>query len=254
MGGRRHRASAAVTRTALDGEADLKHFDRAFALTNRLRTEGTDNLIAAAKECGVRRFLAQSFCGWPYARTGGMVKCETDPLDAVPPAELGRSLAAIQYLERTVVAAQEFVGIVLRYGALYGPNTGILARSIIEQLRRRRMPLIGAGGGWWSFVHVDDAAEATALAVEKGEAGIYNVVDSDPAPVSEWLTSLAVLSSSPRPIRIPKWLARLAAGEHLVVMMTDARAGSNAKAKRELLWTLTYDSWRQGFAKVLVSL
>ena len=229
---------------------DLRKFDRSFAGSNRLRTEGTDNLLAAAVDCGVKRFVAQSYCGWPYARAGGHVKSEEDPLDPDPPAEQRRSLEAIRHLEEAVTEYAAPVGVVLRYGAFYGPGTGLFDPAAIEQVRKRRMPVIGGGGGWWSFIHVDDAADATAIAVERG-AGVYNIVDDDPAPVSDWLPATAAMLKAKPPLHAPAWLARLLAGDHLVVMMTQSRAGSNAKAKRELGWRPRRSSWRQGFAEVI---
>ncbi len=178
--------------TDLAGATDLRHFDRAFASSNRLRTEGTDNLLAAARQAGVKRFIAQSFCGWVFARNGAAVKTETDALDPNPPEELRRTLDAIRYLEQAVITSSQPEGIVLRYGAFYGPDTGIFDHAMIEQIRHRRVPLIGDGGGWWSFVHADDAAAATVAAVERGKPGnIYNIVDDEPAQVSEWLPALA---------------------------------------------------------------
>jgi nucleoside-diphosphate-sugar epimerase len=237
--------------TSLSAASDLRRFDRSFAVTNRLRTEGLQNLLAAARQAGTRRIVAQSFCGWPYARTGGPVKSEDDPLDPEPPQELRRTLEAIRYLENTVTAASEIDGLVLRYGAFYGPGTGLFDRRMIDELRRRRVPLIGDADGWWSFLHIDDAAAATAIAVERGAPGIYNIVDDEPAPVSEWLPALAGMLGTRAPRRVPKWLARIVAGAHAVAMMTEARAGSNAKAKRELSWQPAHASWRQGFAEVL---
>jgi nucleoside-diphosphate-sugar epimerase len=237
--------------TALSGVSDLRRFDRVFALTNRLRTEGLDHLLAAAKQAGTRRVVAQSFGGWPFARTGGPVKTEKDPLDPDPPKQLRRTLDAIRYLESKTTGAFEGEGLVLRYGAFYGPATGMLDRSMIEQLRRRRVPLIGEANGWWSFLHIDDAAAATAIAIERGAPGIYNIVDDEPAAVREWLPALAALVGAKPPLRVPKWLARLIAGEHIVTMMTETRAGSNAKAKRDLAWRPVHASWRQGFAEVL---
>jgi nucleoside-diphosphate-sugar epimerase len=237
--------------TDLAGVTDLRHFDRAFATTNRLRTEGTDFLLAAAREAGVKRFIAQSFCGWTYGRSGEPVKTEADALDGDPPEELRRTLEAIQYLEGAVAGSVSPEGIVLRYGSFYGPDTGMLSRAMIDQVRRRRVPLIGGGGGRWSFIHVEDAATATVAAIERGRPGeIYNIVDDEPAPVSEWLPALATLVGARPPIRVPAWLGRLFAGEHLVSMMTAVRAGSNAKAKRELGWQPAHPSWRQGFAEV----
>ncbi len=237
--------------TALSGASDLRRFDSVFALTNRLRTEGLDHLLVAAKQAGTPRVIAQSFGGWPFARTGGPVKTEKDPLDQEPPKQLRRTLDAIRYLENRTTNAFEGEGLVLRYGAFYGPGTGMLDRSMIDQLRRRRVPLIGEANGWWSFLHIDDAAAATAIAVEHGAAGIYNIVDDEPAPVREWLPALAALLGAKPPLRVPKWLARLIAGEHIVTMMTETRAGSNAKAKRDLSWRPAHASWRQGFAEVL---
>jgi 2-alkyl-3-oxoalkanoate reductase len=228
--------------TSLSAANDLRRFDRSFALTNRLRTEGLNNLLAAAK---------QSFCGWPYARQGSLVKSEDDPLDPEPPRELRRSIEAIRYLEHVVTTSRETAGVVLRYGAFYGPNTGLFDGPFIDQLRRRHVPLIGDANGWWSFLHVDDAAAATEIAVERGASGIYNIVDDDPARVRDWLPALAAMLSARAPRRIPEWLARIVAGEHIVTLMTEARAGTNEKAKRELSWQPKHPSWRQGFAEVL---
>ena len=237
--------------TSLRAANDLRRVERSFTLTNRLRTEGLQNLLAVARQTGTPRIVAQSFCGWPYARAGGPVKSEEDPLDPEPPRELRRTLEAIRYLERTVTDSSEIDGVVLRYGAFYGRGTGLFDGPLIDQLRRRRVPLIGNANGWWSFLRVDDAAAATAVAAERGAAGIYNIVDDEPAPVREWLPALAAALGARPPRHIPKWLARIGAGAHIVAMMTEARAGSNAKAKRELLWQPAHPSWRQGFAEVL---
>ena len=226
--------------TALAGLSDLKHFDRSFAETNRLRIEGTDALLAAAREAGAGRFVAQSFAGWPYAREGGAVKTEEDPLDETPVTTMRETLAAIRHLEQSVTDAG---GLALRYGGFYGAPDD----AQLELVRKRRFPIVGDGGGTWSFVHLDDAAAATALALERGAPGIYNVVDDDPAPIREWLPALAATIGAKPPRRIPRWLARLLAGEAAVVLMTESRGASNAKAKRELGWTLRYPSWRQGF-------
>ncbi|HKE40738.1 MAG TPA: NAD(P)-dependent oxidoreductase [Casimicrobiaceae bacterium] len=235
--------------TDLAGTLDLRKFERAFASSNRLRTIGTDHLLAAARACGVNRIVAQSYCGWPYARTGGYVKSEDDPLDPNPPQEQRRTLDAICYLEDTVTKATTPIGVVLRYGGFYGSDTGLFEAAVIEQFRKRRMPVIGGGTAWWSFVHVDDAAEATVLAVEQG-VGVYNIVDDDPAPVHAWLPATAAMLGAQPPLHVPAWLARLFVGEPLVVMMTESRAGSNAKAKRELGWRPRRPSWWQGFAEV----
>jgi len=237
--------------TALGDADDLRRFDRSFAATNRLRTAGLVNLLAAARQAGTRRLVAQSFCGWPYAPIGEPVKSEDDPLDSEPPRELRRILEAIRFLENTVTSSSEIDGVVLRYGAFYGPGTGILAAAMVDQLLRRRVPLIGSGNGWWSFLHVDDAAAATAIAVEHGAPGIYNIVDDEPAPVRDWLPALAAMLGARSPRRVPSWLARITAGAHIVAMMTQARAGSNAKAKRALSWRPAHPTWREGFARAL---
>jgi len=237
--------------TDLSAATDLRHFDREFANSNALRTRGTEHLLAASREAGVRRFIAQSYCGWPFARTGGPVKTETDELDPDPPQEFRRTLQAIQYLERTVAGSSKPEGIVLRYGSFYGPGTGMFAPVMVEQLRHRRVPLIGDGGGWWSFLHVDDAASAAVKAIDHGKAGgIYNIVDDDPAEVRQWLPALAHALGAKPPFHLPAWIARLLAGEHLVMMMTQGRAGSNARARRELDWEPAHPSWRQGFAEI----
>jgi nucleoside-diphosphate-sugar epimerase len=238
--------------TDLKGASDLRHFDRAFAVSNRLRTEGTDHLLAAARAAGVKRFIAQSFCGWPYARAGGAVKSEEDALDPEPPRELRRTLDAIRHLERAVTEAREVGGIVLRYGAFYGTDTGLFDGPFVKQIARRRVPMIGGGNGWWSFVHIEDAAAATALTIERGAPGnIYNIVDDEPAPVREWLPALAAMLGAKPPRRVPAWLGRLVAGAHLVTMMNEVRAGSNAKAKRELGWQPAHSTWRRGFVEIV---
>ena len=238
--------------TALAEMNDLRDFDAAFALTNRLRTEGTEHLLAGAREAGARRFVAQSYAGWPYAPTGGPVKTEDDPLDPEPVASMSKTLAAIRRLEATVTGAPEIEGIVLRYGALYGPGTGLTkGGEQVELVRKRRFPIVGDGGGVWSFVHVDDAAAATLAALERGAPGIYNVVDDEPAPVRAWMPALAKAAGAKPPRRLPRWLARLAAGEAVATMMTESRGASNAKAKRELGWQPAHPSWREGFISAL---
>ena len=239
--------------TALPGLSDnLRRPDEDFAATNRLRTEGTDNLLAAAREAGVRRVIAQSFAGWPHARVGGPVKAEDDPLDPNPPKHARRAHAAIRHLEEAVTGADGVEGLALRYGGFYGPGTSLAPDGVhADAVRRGRFPIVGSGAGVWSFVHVDDAASATAAAVTRGAPGVYNVVDDEPAPVAEWLPYLAELLGAKRPRHVPAWLGRLVAGEFGVVMMTDVRGASNAKAKRELGWEPRYPSWRQGFVEVL---
>jgi nucleoside-diphosphate-sugar epimerase len=231
------------------GALDMRHFDRDFALTNRLRTEGTDHLLSAGQAVGVRRFVAQSYGAWFYVRTGGPVKSEEDPLDPTLAREMRETLAAIGHLEEAVLGAWWTEGIVLRYGAFYGPGTS-MARGgeQFELVRRRKFPLVGDGGGVWSFIHIADAAEATVAATERGHRGVYNVVDDDPAPVAEWLPALAQTLGAKKPTRVPRFVGRLFAGEAGMVAMTDARGASNAKAKRELGWRPAHPSWRQGFA------
>jgi nucleoside-diphosphate-sugar epimerase len=229
--------------TALADVRFSKNLDRTFAQTNRLRREGTDALLAAAREAGVPRFVAQSFASMRYARVGGMVKSENDPLDTTPVAGMGETAAAMTYLDQAVTGAG---GIALRYGNFYGaPNDGLL-----EPVRKRQFPIVGDGDGFASFIHLDDAAAATVLALEHDGPAIYNIVDDEPAPVREWLPVLANALGAQPPRRFPVWLARLFAGETGVMLGTDARAASNAKAKRELGWTLRYPTWRQGFAEV----
>jgi nucleoside-diphosphate-sugar epimerase len=238
--------------TALPSRLNLRRFDRAFALTNRLRREGTDHLVAAARTARARRLIGQSYAGWPYAREGGPVKSEEDPLDPNPPAGFRDTLAAIRYLETAVLGADGLEGLALRYGNFYGPGTSIgEGGSILEDVRRRRVPIVGSGAGIWSFVQIEDAARATLAAVEHGPPGLYNVVDDEPAPVSEWLPALAAATGAKPPRRFPARLARLAIGEHGVAMMTEIRGASNAKAKRELGWEPKWASWRVGFREAL---
>ena len=228
---------------------DLRHFDRDFALTNRLRTEGTDHLLSAGRAVGVERFIAQSYTSWPYARTGGAVKGEDDPLDPTPAREMRESLAAIRHLEAAVTGADWTEGIVLRYGGFYGPGTSMSpGGEQLEMIRKRKFPVVGNGQGMWSFVHIADAAEATVLAVEHGQRGIYNVVDDEPAPVAEWLPAMAESIGAPRPWHVPRFVGRLLAGEAGAVMMTETRGASNVKAKRELGWEPRHPSWREGLA------
>jgi nucleoside-diphosphate-sugar epimerase len=234
--------------TGLAGMTSLRRFDHEFALTNRLRTEGTDNLLDAARAAGARRFVAQSYGNWNYARTGDAPKREEDPFDPAPPARQTRSLAAIRHVEAAVTEALDLEGIALRYGGLYGPGTNLsLGGDLVELVRRRKLPVIGDGAGVWSFLHVDDAAAATAAAIEGGAPGVYNVADDEPAPVAEWLPELARAIDAKAPRHVPVWLGRLAAGEVGVSMMTRIRGASNAKAKRDLGWLPHYRSWREGF-------
>jgi nucleoside-diphosphate-sugar epimerase len=239
--------------TALAG-VDMRHLERGFELTNRLRTEGTDYLLSAGQAVGVRRFVAQGISGFgAYARTGGPVKSEEDPLDPKPAREMRTNLAAIRHLEKAVLGAQWTDGIVLRYGAFYGPGTSMApGEESFEMVRRRKFPVVGDGGGVWSFIHVADAADATVAAVTHGSRGVYNVVDDEPAPVNEWLPALAQTLGAKKPMRVPRFIGRLFAGEAGVVMMTELRGASNDKAKRELQWRPEHPSWRHGFATTLL--
>ena len=232
--------------TALAGKPDAKHFDRYYALTNRLRTEGLDHLLAAAQAAGVPHVVAQSFTGWTNVRSGGWVKDEEDPLDPEPPKAQRETLAGIRYLEESVRKAD---GTVLRYGAFYGDAA---SDAVIPLIRKRQFPLVGGGTGYMSWVHLDDAATATVLALEQTARGVFNIVDDDPAPASEWLPYLAECLGAKPPLRLPAWVARLAAGDVAVSMSTRTRGSSNAHAKRELGWELRWPSWRQGFRDGLV--
>lgn len=246
--------------TALSGPMsirDARHPERfrGAIMTNRLRTEATDHLLAAARAVGARRFVAQSFGAFRFARTGGPVLTEADPFDPNdPPAALRTVQAGYLYLEQAVTTIEWGEGLALRYGGFYGPGTSVsLAPDahMAAPIRKRRFPIVGDGGGVSSHVHIEDAAAATVAAVERGQPGIYYVVDDDPAPVREWLPVLASALDAKPPRRVPRWLGRLAAGEAATAMMTEARGASNAKAKRELGWQLRYPSWRQGFGQGL---
>jgi nucleoside-diphosphate-sugar epimerase len=227
------------------GKPDFKHMDRWFATTIRLRSEGTDHLLAAAEATGVSHFVAQSYAGWNGIRKGGWVKTEEDPLDLYAGTVAHAGAVAIRHVEDVVVKAG---GAVLRYGWLYGPGA---TDDLVEPVRKRQFPVVGGGTGYCSWVHLDDAATATVLAVEQKARGVFNIVDDEPAPVSEWLPYLAACAGAKPPMRVPKWLARMLAGEVAVTMMTEGRGFSNAKARQELGWELRYPSWRQGFKEEL---
>jgi nucleoside-diphosphate-sugar epimerase len=232
--------------TALSGAPDMKHFDRWFAATNELRTRGTDHLLAAARAAGTPRFIAQSFTGWPYERSGTAIKDESAPLD--PHSTAPRTLEAIRYVEQAVTSASDLDGLVLRYGGFYGPGNALgEGGDMLEMVKKRRFPIVGGGEGVWSFVHIHDAAAATLCAVDTGAPGLYNVVDDDPAPVREWLPYLAEVLGAPRPLSVPAWLARPMLGAHGISMMTRVRGATNSKARAELGWQPRYPSWRQGF-------
>ena len=246
--------------TALSGPVSMREARRpdrsaAATMTNRLRTEGTDHLLAAGRAVGARRFVAQSFGAFRFAHTAGPVQTEADPLDPDdPPAPLRTAQAGYLYLEQAVTTIEWGEGLALRYGGFYGPGTSTsLAPDAVmaAPIRKRRFPIVGDGGGVFSHVHVEDAAAATAVAVERGRPGVYYIVDDEPAPVREWLPALASALDAKPPRRIPRWLARLAAGEAATAMMTETKGASNEKAKRELGWTPRYASWRQGFAQGL---
>ncbi len=230
--------------------SNMRRFDSYFAITNRLRTEGNDHLLAAARAAGARRFLAQSFGGWPFARDGALVKSEEEPLDPHPAKGMRTIHAAIRHLEEAVTGAEGIEGLVLRYGFFYGPGTSIATEpegAQVTAVRKRQLPVIGDGAGIWTFTHIDDAAAATALAVETGAPGLYNVVDDDPAPVSRWLPALADAVGAPPPRHVPRLLARIVGGESAVAMMCQIRGAANAKAKRELGWEPLWPSWQEGF-------
>lgn len=231
--------------TAIAGKPDMKHMDRWFATTNRLRTEGTDHLLAAAEATGVPHVVAQSYASWNGIRTGGWVKTEEDELDPMTGTAARPLMDAIRHLEEAVIRAG---GAALRYGGLYGPGA---TDDQVALVRKRQFPLVGDGAGYCSWVHLDDAASATVLAVEQRVRGVFNVVDDEPAPAREWLPYLAACAGAKPPMRVPAWLARLLAGDVAVTMMTQGRGFSNAKARHELGWQLRYPSWRQGFAAAL---
>lgn len=228
--------------TALSGGVNFKKFNESFAKTNELRTKGVDYLLEAAREAGATRFIVQSYTGWPNARTGNDVKAEEDELDPNPAPASRRTLAAIKYLESVVTTANDIEGLALRYGAFYGPGDPML-----ELIAQRKLPIVGSGTGVWSFIHFVDAASATTAAVERGAPGLYNIVDDEPAPVATWLPYLADALGAKPPRRLPAWLAKPMIGELGINAMTANRGSSNAKAKRELGWTLRYPTWREGF-------
>jgi nucleoside-diphosphate-sugar epimerase len=236
--------------TALSAmSGNTKKWDQDFAMTNRLRTEATDHLLAAARESDVQRFVAQSYGGhWTNQRTGGPVKTENDPLVDDPGKEARHSLRAIKHLEEAVTMAPGIEGVVLRYGNFYGPgNTMSRTGEMGELVRRAKFPVVGGGAGVWSWIHIDDAAVATVAAIERGAPGIYNVVDDDPAPIAEWLPYLAEQLGGKKPMRLPAWLAKPLIGQFGLDLMTTVRGSSNAKARRELGWSPQYPSWREGF-------
>jgi nucleoside-diphosphate-sugar epimerase len=231
--------------TSIARRPDMRRMDRWFAATDRLRTEGTDHLLAAAEAAGVTNFVAQGYASWNGIREGGWVKTEEDRLDPMAGTSAAPVMGALRHVEEVVVKAG---GAVLRYGWFYGPGA---VDELVELVRKRRFPLVGGGAGYCSWVHLDDAASATVLAVEQKATGVFNIVDDEPAPASEWLPYLAACAGAKRPMRVPAWLARLLAGQVAVTVMTEGRGFSNAKAKRELGWQLRYPSWRQGFKEGL---
>lgn len=240
--------------TAIPATVDMRHFDRDFALTNRLRTEGTDHLLSAGRAAGVKRVVAQGNAGVPYARTGGPAKREDAPLDEHPPQAMRQGMQALRHLEAAVGGATWTDGVVLRYGWFYGPGTSIALDppgSYVEALRTRRFPIVGRGTGVWSFIHIVDAASATVAAIEGGPAGTYNIVDDEPATVAEFLPVLAEAVGAKPPFRVPRLVGRIMAGEAAVMAMTELRGAVNDKAKRELGWEPRYPSWRQGFVEGL---
>src|SRR3954447_19428711 len=233
--------------TALSGKFDVKNVDSFFTKTNKLRTAGTDNLLAAAREAGVRRVIVQSYTGWPNSAGDGLAT-EDDALEQKPAAKARETIRAIDYLERTVPTAPDTDGIVLRYGGFYGPGTSLgQDGEITDRVRKRQFPIVGSGDGVWSFVHIDDAAAATVPAIDGAAPGLYNICDDQPAPVREWVPALAEAIGAKPPLRVPAAVARLLIGDNGVRMMTAIRGSSNAKAKRELGWRPAYPSWREGF-------
>ena len=234
--------------SALTGAGNFRKLDQEFALTNRFRTEVTATLLAAARTIGTRRFIAQSFCGWPYAKKGGPVKTEEDALDPKPLENFTKTLASIRYLEDTLRSTTFLEALALRYGNFYGPGTSIgKGGAVFKMVRQRRLPVIGGGGGVWSFIHILDAARATVAAISRGAPGVYNIVDDEPAKVATWLPALAKAVDAGAPYKIPHWLGEIMVGKAGVSMMTEIRGCSNEKAKRELKWTPVYPSWRIGF-------
>ena len=239
--------------TDLANLKDFRHLERDVAATNRLRTEGTQTLLDAAKAAGAKRFIAQGNILWSNQRTGSRVKTEEDPLDDHPLRPMKAALDAMRELERTVSTARGMIGIVLRYGSFYGPGTSIApGGDVLEAVRARKIPIIGSGAGVWSWVHIDDAARATVLAINARRAGVYNIVDDEPAEVSAWLPDLAAAIRAKPPRHIPAWLGRLFVGEAGLCMMTQIRGSSNAKAKATFGWRPQYQSWRTGFREGLV--
>ena len=241
--------------TALSGKFDLKHFDRFFAQTNRLRTLGTDILLDAAREAGVRRFVAQGYAGWPYRSDGPAIKTEDEPFEPGLPEEMRPTVEAMRHLEEAVLGTRDVEGTVLRYGAFYGPGSGLgLDGDMTAMIRKRMMPVVGDGAGVWSFCHVEDGAAATVTALERGTTGVYNVVDDRPAPVGEFLTELAAMLGAKPPRHVPAWLAKPLIGGAGIYLMTETRGVSNDKARAELGWAPRYPSWRDGFRAEMATL
>jgi nucleoside-diphosphate-sugar epimerase len=217
------------------------------APTNRIRVEGTRNLIAAAQAAGARRLVAESIA-FAYEPRGDWVKAEEAPLFERAPGSYGAAFGAIADLERQVTSAEGIEGVVLRYGWLYGPGTYYdRGGQQAEEVTKRRLPIVGKGTGTFSFIHAEDAATAIVAALERGAAGIYNVVDDEPTPLREWVPIYAEALGARPPRRVPAWLARLVAGSATVDAALQMRGAGNAKAKRELGWVPTHPSWRQGF-------
>jgi nucleoside-diphosphate-sugar epimerase len=234
--------------TAIDATSNFRNPDKDFAATNRLRTEGLDILLDAARSAGARRFVAQSFTGWPNEHRGGWIKTEADPLETNPIASTRETLAAIRHIEDAMTGVTGIDGIALRYGYFYGPGNALGPDSpIVKMIQSRRFPIVGSGTGVWSFLHIHDAATATVAAIESSATGVFNVADDEPAPVNEWLPYLAEVVGAKGPMRVPAWLGRLLAGAAITEQMTVNRGSSNAKARKELGWEPTYPTWREGF-------
>jgi len=240
--------------TALSKVRNYKNFDQEFALTNRLRADGTSHLVAASRQCGVKKIVVQSFAGWPFEQTKAPANSEEAPFERNIPTRMKQSQRAIQAMEETVLSQESPAGVVLRYGYFYGPGTSFdVEGEISKALRKRAFPLIGGGTGVWSLIHVDDAAEATRLAIECAPSGIYNITDDRPSTIGDWLPGLAALLNAKRPMRMPRWVGRFFVGESGLYMMTQARGALNAKAKRVLGWNPAYPDWHSGFAATLRS-
>ena len=234
--------------TALPSRISPRRIARDIAATNRLRSEGARNLMAAAARAGVGHVVAQSLA-FAYAPGGDGLRRESDSLHAGAPGAFAQAVRAVGDLERETLGTAGVRGAVLRYGYFYGPGTSYAAGgSIAADVRRRRFPIVGSGSGVFSFIHVSDAARATLAAVEKRAEGIYNIVDDEPAPVTEWLPAYARMLGAPAPRRVPVWLGRMLGGSYAVYLMTEMPGAANGYAKAALGWQPLRSSWRENLA------